>query len=248
VLAGRGDQRLAWVERVRAAITDERLVLHAQPIIDLATGEVNREELLIRMLDEQGEVISPASFLPAAERFGLIRQIDRWVVSQALELMAQGRAVAVNLSGKSINDDELMAMVEQRLGRNDVEPGALMFEVTETAAATAMDQLGDFASRIERLGCRLALDDFGTGFGTFTYLRHLPVHGLKIDIQFITRLARSEEDRRIVRAIVAAGKSLGLETIGEGVEDAETLTLLREYGVDYAQGYHLGRPTPLATP
>jgi diguanylate cyclase (GGDEF)-like protein/PAS domain S-box-containing protein len=245
VLAGRADRRLAWVDRVRTAIEDERLVLHAQPIVDLATGDVTREELLIRMLDERGAVIPPSSFLPTAERFGLIREIDRWVVGQALDLMAAGVRVAVNLSGKSINDAALMALVEQRLAAMGVEPGALLFEVTETAAATAMEQLGEFSARIERLGCQLAIDDFGTGFGSFTYLRHLPVRALKIDIQFIRGMAESAEDRRIVRSIVAAGKTLGLSIVGEGVEDAETLELLREYGVGYAQGYHLGRPRRL---
>ncbi len=246
VLAGRAGARLAWVERLRAAIEDDRLVLYSQPIVDLRTGGIRREELLIRMLDEHGLVIPPASFLPAAERFGLIRDIDRWVVAQGLELMAKGRPVAVNLSGKSINDAELMTTVEEKLGATGMEPGALMFEVTETAAATAMEQLGEFAARIETLGCQLALDDFGTGFGTFTYLRHLPVHSLKIDTQFVRGMAESPEDRRIVRSIVAAGKTLALKLVGEGVEDAATVELLRDYGVGFAQGYHLGRPSPLA--
>jgi EAL domain-containing protein (putative c-di-GMP-specific phosphodiesterase class I) len=159
--------------------------------------------------------------------------------------MAAGVRVSVNLSGKSMNDAELMGMVEERLGSGGVDPSALMFEVTETAAATAMEQLGTFSSWIERLGCRLALDDFGTGFGTFTYLRHLPVHALKIDTQFIREIADSPQDRRVVRAIVAAGRSLDLKIVGEGVEDADAVGLLREYGVGYAQGYHLGRPRPL---
>jgi EAL domain-containing protein (putative c-di-GMP-specific phosphodiesterase class I) len=132
------------------------------------------------------------------------------------------------------------------MASSGADPGSLAFEVTETAAATALEQLGAFASRIERLGCDLALDDFGTGFGSFTYLRHLPVDGLKIDTQFVRELSRSAEDRRIVRAIVAAGQSLGLKIVAEGVEDAKTLNLLRGYGVDYAQGYHIGRPLPVA--
>ena len=243
---GREGGRLAWVERVRCAIADDRLILHVQPILDLETGRVGREELLVRMLDDDGSVMQPGSFLPTAEEFGLIRQIDRWVVSRALELIAAGRRVSVNLSGRSIADGDLMGLVEMGMASSGADPGSLAFEVTETAAATALEQLGAFASRIERLGCDLALDDFGTGFGSFTYLRHLPVDGLKIDTQFVRELSRSAEDRRIVRAIVAAGQSLGLKIVAEGVEDAKTLNLLRGYGVDYAQGYHIGRPLPVA--
>jgi diguanylate cyclase (GGDEF)-like protein/PAS domain S-box-containing protein len=240
--SGQGAERLTWVERVRAAIAEDRLVLLAQPIVDLSTGEPWGDELLVRMIEPDGSVIPPSSFLPTAERFGLIRQIDRWVVSQALELVAGGRSVAVNLSGRSLADPELIAIVEGGLSGADEGYGRLSVEITETAAATAGHELRAFASRVERLGCKLALDDFGTGFGTFTYLRHLPVHTLKIDTQFVTGLPRSESDQRIVRSIVAVAESLEIECVAEGVEDAETLGLLREYGVDFAQGYHLGRP------
>jgi diguanylate cyclase (GGDEF)-like protein/PAS domain S-box-containing protein len=248
VYAGREGGRLAWVERVRSAIAEDRLVLHAQPIIELRDGAVHREELLVRMLDADGSVIPPGSFLPTAERFGLIRQIDRWVVSRGLNLIAEGRRVSVNLSGRSIADRDLTRLVETRLPSIGAHPDSLVFEVTETAAATALEELSGFASRIERLGCHLALDDFGTGFGTFTYLRHLPVDALKIDTQFVRELFTSPGDRRIVRSIVAAGKSLGLNIVAEGVEDAESLSLLEEYGVDYAQGYHIGRPRPIEPP
>jgi diguanylate cyclase (GGDEF)-like protein/PAS domain S-box-containing protein len=245
---GREGGRLAWVERVRRAIAEDRLVLHAQPIIELRTGAVRRQELLVRMLDADGTVIPPSSFLPTAERFGLIREIDRWVVSRGLDLIAAGRRVSVNLSGRSIADRDLTRLVETRLASSGADPDSLVFEVTETAAATALEELSKFASRIERLGCHLALDDFGTGFGTFTYLRHLPVDHLKIDTQFVRELSTSPGDRRIVRSIVAAGKSIGLKIVAEGVEDAESLSLLKDYGVDYAQGYHIGRPRPIEPP
>jgi diguanylate cyclase (GGDEF)-like protein/PAS domain S-box-containing protein len=240
--SGQGAERLTWVERVRGAIAQDRLVLLAQPIIDLATNEPWGEELLVRMLDVDGSVIPPASFLPTAERFGLIRPIDRWVVTRALELVAEGRSVAVNLSGRSISDDELMKSVERGLPRNGGGRGRLAFEITETAAATAGSDLREFASWIERLGCELALDDFGTGFGTFTYLRHLPVDTVKIDTQFVRAMSRSEADRRIVQSIVAVAQTLGVACVAEGVEDARTLSLLRDLGVGFAQGYHLGRP------
>jgi diguanylate cyclase (GGDEF)-like protein/PAS domain S-box-containing protein len=242
IYSGQGAERLTWVERVRSAIAEERLVLLTQPIIDLATGAAWGEELLVRMLDVDGSVIPPGSFLPTAERFGLIRQIDRWVVGEALELVARGKTVAVNLSGRSISDAELLNRVEQRLSGNENTQGRLTFEITETAAATAGNDLREFAARIERLGCRLALDDFGTGFGTFTYLRHLPVDTLKIDNQFVRGMASSEADRRVVRSIVAVAHTLGVNCVAEGVEDAATLSLLRDYGVGFAQGYHLGRP------
>ena len=242
---GQQGQRLTWVGRIRRAIEAERLVLHSQPIVNLATGQTVGEELLVRMVDETGQLVMPSAFLPTAERFGLIRDIDRWVVSRALELIAAGRRVSVNLSARSVSDPELTTRVEQGLRRAGGDPALLVFEITETAAAADMEDVRAFAERVQRLGCGLALDDFGTGFGSFIYLKHLPVSELKIDMEFVRHVSHSRADRRLVESIVMIAQALGVRTVAEGVEDEATLGLLRKYGVDYAQGWHLGAPQPL---
>jgi diguanylate cyclase (GGDEF)-like protein/PAS domain S-box-containing protein len=242
---GQQGQRLTWVGRIRRAIDEERLVLYAQPIVDLASGETVGEELLVRMLDEAGALVSPAAFLPTAERFGLIRDIDRWVVGHALELTAAGRRVSVNLSARSVADPELTRTVESGLHLTGADPARLTFEITETAAAADMEEVRAFAGRVERIGCGLALDDFGTGFGSFIYLKHLPVSELKIDMEFVRHIATSAADRRLVESIVLIASGLGVRTVAEGVEDAASLALLRKYGVDRAQGWHLGAPAPV---
>jgi diguanylate cyclase (GGDEF)-like protein/PAS domain S-box-containing protein len=239
-----GGPGLTWVEEVREAIESERLVVLAQPILNLRTGAVDREELLVRMVDEAGELIPPASFIPTAERFGLIQQLDRWVVRRAIELVRAGRAVEVNLSAHSIGDREITRMVARAFPeQRDAE--RLVFEITETAAAANFTHVRDFAERVSRIGCGFALDDFGTGFGSFSYLKHVPVSYLKIDMDFVRDLSTSPADRRVVRAIVNIAEGLGQQTIAEGVEDAETLELLRSFGVHFAQGYHVGRPASL---
>ena len=246
MFSGQGRARLAWVGRVREAIDEQRLVLYSQPIVQFSTGLPVAEELLVRMLDENGELIAPAAFLPTAERFGLIRDIDRWVVARAVELAAAGRQVSVNLSGRSLTDHELIRTVDERLVAAGADPAKLVFEITETAATAEMHDVRAFAERVEALGCGLALDDFGTGFGSFTYLKHLPVTHLKIDIEFVRDLAHLALDRKLVQSIVTIARGFGMKTVAEGVEDAETAALLRDYGVDYGQGYHLGAPQPLA--
>jgi diguanylate cyclase (GGDEF)-like protein/PAS domain S-box-containing protein len=242
---GQQGERLTWVGRIRRAIEEERLVLHSQPIIDLATGATVGEELLVRILDEDGELVMPSTFLPTAERFGLIRDIDRWVVSRALELTAAGRRVSVNLSARSVSDPELTSRVEQARRLDGADPSLLVFEITETAAAADMEDVRAFAERIRRLGCGLALDDFGTGFGSFIYLKHLPVRELKIDMEFVRHVSSSPADRRLVESIVMIARALDVRTVAEGVEDDATLRLLRRYGVDRAQGWHLGPPVPI---
>ncbi|HEX2015635.1 MAG TPA: EAL domain-containing protein [Solirubrobacteraceae bacterium] len=239
-----GRRGLTWMEEIRRAIDEQRLVLYSQPILDLRTGEIAQEELLLRMIDEQGEIIPPGAFIPTAERFGLIQELDRWVVERGLELVRQGRKVEVNLSAHSIGDRELTRMVGDAL-RDEPSPENLVFEITETAAAANFADVRDFAERISRLGCGFALDDFGTGFGAFSYLKHVPVSYLKIDMDFVRELPANPADQRVVRAIVSIAEGLGQKTIAEGVENAETLELLREMGVHYAQGFHIGRPAPL---
>ncbi|MDQ3631239.1 MAG: EAL domain-containing protein, partial [Actinomycetota bacterium] len=240
--------RYTWVDRIRVALEHDGFVLQAQPILDLATDEVSQHELLIRMRDDDGSLIPPAAFLPSAERHDLVQAIDRWVVRAAIGLIAEHERdgnelrLEINLSGKSIGDRELTTLIERELAENPINPASLIFEVTETAAIANMDAAREFADRLAQLGCCLALDDFGTGFGSFYYLKHLPVSYLKIDGEFIKGLAGNETDQLMVQAMVRIAQGLGKATIAEFVGDAPTQRLLREYGVDYAQGYHVGRP------
>lgn len=245
VFKGSGKERLAWVEHVRAAIDGDRFLVYAQPIVDARTGEPAGDELLIRMRDADGSVLPPSAFLPTAERFGLIREIDGWMINRAVEVAARGRSVTVNLSARSIADPELTGQVSSALERTGADPELVVFEITETAAATAIEELRTFGVRIEQLGCALAIDDFGTGFGSLTYLKHLPVRYLKVDMEFVRGVLSSAADRAIVHSIVTIAASLGMQTVGEGVEDEATLERLRGLGVDYVQGYHLGRPVPV---
>jgi diguanylate cyclase (GGDEF)-like protein/PAS domain S-box-containing protein len=243
--------KLTWSQRIQDALDRDRFVLHIQPILELATGQIKHGELLLRMKGERGKLISPGAFLPAAERFGLIHAIDRWVVAQAIQLIAEKIAsipqVGINLSGESVvGDPELLRMIEREIERSSVDPSKLIFEVTETAAIANMPEATEFARGLTSLGCSLALDDFGTGFGSFYYLKHLPVSYVKLDGEFIQNLPRSEVDEHVVKAIVGVSQALGIKTVAESVADEETIALLQRHQVDYAQGYFVGKPTPLA--
>jgi PAS domain S-box-containing protein len=231
-----------WLGRIRDALDESRLRLYAQPIIPL-TGGVQREELLLRMVSRDGEIIAPGAFLPTAEKYGLIGEIDRWVVTEAIRLAAGGRPVEINLSADSVGDEELLGLISRELSETGADPSKLVFEITETALMQDFDAGEAFARSLAGFGCELALDDFGTGFGSFTYLK-LPVMYLKIDLEFVRHLGSNPGNQHLVKSIVYLARGFGHQTIAEGVEDAETLALLRVYGVDYAQGFHIGLPAP----
>jgi PAS domain S-box-containing protein len=235
----------AWLGRIRDALDEDRFVLFAQPIVDLSTGQTVQREMLIRMRERDGTLVSPSAFLPAAERYGLIGEIDTWVIGQAASMAAGGMPVEINLSGLSVGDPAILAAIERALKESGADPKLLVFEVTETAIVRDLDVGREFAERLAELGCGFSLDDFGTGFGGLTYLKHLPADSVKIDIEFVRDLASSEADQRLVRAIVDLAHGFGQTTVAEGVEDEQTLQRLRELGVDRAQGYFLGRPGPL---
>jgi PAS domain S-box-containing protein len=237
---------LTWIGRIRDAIDEDRLVLYTQPIVPLADGRPG-EELLLRMIGRDNEVIMPGSFLPVAEKYGLIGEIDRWVITQATRLAATGRGVIeANLSAASICTSDLLPFIEQQIRDAHADPADLVFEITETALMRDIAAGEAFARGLSALGCGLALDDFGTGFGSFTYLKKLPITHLKIDIEFVRDLVSNPDNLHVVKAIVSLARAFGLRTIAEGVEDGEALTLLRAEGVDFAQGFHLGRPGPMS--
>ena len=235
------NQKLTWADRIREAIEGERIVVYAQPIFDLRKECVAREELLVRMLDDNDDVIPPSSFLPTAERMGLITEIDRLVLSKAIELAGRSQPIAVNVSGASLSDPRLIADVRAAIA-DGLNPAWLDFEITETAAISNMDHARAFAQAVTEMGCGLGLDDFGTGFSSFSYLKELPVQHLKIDIEFIRELPSSPTDQRLVQALVQFAKAFGQETVAEGIEDSETLALVRAFEIDYAQGFHIGEP------
>ena len=246
------EARLGWTDTIRDALAEDRFVLQAQPIVDLATGAASQYELLLRLRNPLGELIFPGAFLPTAERSDLIGEIDRWVVSRAIDMLGAERrrdrqvTVEVNIAGSSIGDPDLLALIEKRLHANDVDPSQVIFEITETTAVANIPRAQEFAARLAALGCRFALDDFGAAFASFYYLKHLPFDYLKIDGEFVRSCANDRTDRLVIQAVVDIARGLGKKTVAEMVEDQQTVELLREMGVDYAQGFHLGRPAPLA--
>lgn len=249
----RGSSRFVEAERIRHALEEDRLILHCQPILDLATNEICQYELLLRLPnDHGGDPLLPSTFLYAAERSGLIQSIDGWVVRRAIALIAEhARAglklvLNVNLSGKSIGDRKLATLIEDELDEAGIDPARLTFELTETTAIANVQEAKAFASRLRGRGCHLALDDFGTGFGSFAYLKNFPFDSLKIDGDFIRGLTKSTVDQLVVKAIVDIARGMGKRTVAEFVTDDETACLLRDVGVDCAQGYHVGMPRPIS--
>lgn len=237
-----------WCKRLRRALRNDLFVLHYQPIVSLRSGAVSHYEALIRLADDPAEPLTPpCSFLAAAERYGLIQEIDRLVIGKVAALMGgelaeRGARVAVNLSALSITDRGMLAHIERQLVRHCVDPERLIVEVTETAAIGDMRRAQAFCEGIHNLGSSVALDDFGAGFGSFQYLKHLPFHYLKIDGDFIRTLPSSRKDQLVVQALVGLAQGMGKQTIAEYVGDEPTMCLLRGYGVDYAQGFEVGRP------
>lgn len=247
---------LNWTSRIHAALADNRFVLFAQKIVPVS-GSRNREshyELLVRMRDEHGELVPPMAFIPAAERYGLMASIDRWVVAHALESLATVRArgakdmmFSINLSGTTLADDGFIDHVEDQFRIHKVPHDNVCFEITETAAISNLIQAGRFITRLKQHGCKFSLDDFGTGMSSFTYLKHLQVDFLKIDGSFVRNIVKDEIDASMVDAINRVGHVMGIKTVAEFVEDDAILQRLRFIGVDYAQGYGIEVPRPLAS-
>jgi diguanylate cyclase (GGDEF)-like protein/PAS domain S-box-containing protein len=247
--AGGSPRGLPWQQGVRRALADQRFELHAQPIVELATGAVANHELLLRLRHENGELLPPVRFLEVAEHLGHMRRLDRWVIDEAVHLLASSDLdLAVNLSGPSLSDATLATYVERAIAAASVDPTRLIFEVTETTAIENMREAVSFAERLAGLGCRMALDDFGSGYASFAYLRALPLDFVKLDGDYVRGLTESPRDRALVRAIAQMAVALGYDTIAEHVEDAETAELLMTLGIRLGQGYHFARPAPLDLP
>jgi EAL domain-containing protein (putative c-di-GMP-specific phosphodiesterase class I) len=237
---GAGEGRL-WRQRIEHALEADRLVFFGQPVVDLATEVFHHHELLVRM-ELNGELITPDRFLPHAESCELIKRIDRWAVQTGIRY-AELSPVAINLSARSLGNRELSETIRKAFEGSPADPSDVTFEITETAAAENLEGARELVFELRDLGCDVAVDDFGTGYASFTYLRHLPVTELKIDIEFVREVAGNSADQRIVSSMVAVAERFGMRTVAEGVEDERTLQTLRDLGVDFAQGYHFARPT-----
>ncbi|MFN0094922.1 MAG: putative bifunctional diguanylate cyclase/phosphodiesterase [Dehalococcoidia bacterium] len=240
--------RQPWEQRIREGLEHDLFALYLQPIQD-RMGGINRWEVLLRLIEPDGEAVPPGAFLDAAERSGLIHSIDRWVVQKSLEFAARYPAdipmsLEINLSGKGIGDQELLRLVEQGVEEHGIDSSRLIFEITETVAIADVEQAKAFITRLKAIGCRFALDDFGVGFSSFYSLKQLDVDYLKIDGSFIRNLANDPVDREVVTAITHMAHAMGVLTVAEFVGDAPTAEILREIGVDYLQGYHVGMPVP----
>ncbi|MBS0377832.1 MAG: PAS domain S-box protein [Proteobacteria bacterium] len=246
-------KEMHWVSRVTRAAEDDRLELFFQPIVPLSCADDRAfHELTVRLRDDTGELVAPTEFIPAAERYNVMSAIDRWVIERAIALLRErertGKALpllAVNLSGTSLNDESFVDFVLQAVGEPKIA-GALCFEITETAAVTSLSNARFLMSELKARGCKFALDDFGTGVSSFVYLKSLPVDFLKIDGQFISHITQDAVNRSMVEAVSKVGRALGIATVAECVESEPVLAELRTIGVDYAQGFHLARPLPVA--
>jgi diguanylate cyclase (GGDEF)-like protein/PAS domain S-box-containing protein len=250
-------EEMKWVSRITSAVEEDRFELYYQPIIGI--GKLNGEsrghyELLLRMRDEDGELVAPDQFIPAAERYNLMSTLDRWVIHKALSELAdrEGKnearyTIAINLSGTSLSEDRFLEFVVSELEKQKLPQGAICFEITETAAISNLSRVVHFMQALKKLGCKFSLDDFGSGLSSFTYLKNLPVDYLKIDGQFIRNVVDDSVDESMVKAISEVGHAMGIETIAERVETRQVLEKLGALGVEFAQGYYIARPSSVAS-
>ena len=251
-------EEMKWVARITSAVEENRFELYYQPIIGISkefAQSSGHYELLLRMRDENGEIVTPDQFIPAAERYNLMPTLDRWVIHEALTQLAdnspgseQARfTLAINLSGTSLSEDRFLEYVIDELKRQKLPDGAICFEITETAAISNLSRVIHFMQTLKMLGCKFSLDDFGSGLSSFTYLKNLPVDFLKIDGQFIRNVADDIVDESMVKAISQVGNAMGIATIAERVETKKVLDKLSEIGVEFAQGYYIARPSSVQT-
>jgi diguanylate cyclase (GGDEF)-like protein len=245
---------MQWVSRIQDALERDRFVVEYQPIVPTDNPSLVNTcfEILVRMRDENDSIIPPGAFIPAAERYNLMPALDRWVINHVIERLsaapahlAQLEFFTINLSGHSLGDEQFLDFVMLKLKASKIPADKLCFEITETAAVANLSRAVHVIKRLKVLGCRFALDDFGSGMSSFAYLKNLPVDFLKIDGYFVRDIVDDPVDHAMVRAINQVGQVMGIRTIAEFVENDAILALLRETGVDYAQGYGIARPAPL---
>lgn len=239
-----------WKEKIEYSHLHDNFMLYLQPIMQVKTKEISHYEVLLRMQDKDGSVLSPGEFIPAAEHTGLIHAIDHMVLRKAIAQVAKiyqaGFKVSfsINLSAHAFNDPELLPILKEELTSQDMDPACVMFEITETAALEDLPGARGLMIEIKELGCGFVLDDFGVGFSSFYYLRELPVDVVKIDGSFIRNLSESSDDLILVNALCSVARGFGKKITAEFVESAEILSLIEKMDIDYAQGYYIGKPAP----
>ena len=244
---------MEWVSKLNAALEENRFELYIQEIRPLGKETYSKGEILLRMKDEEGNTIMPADFIPAAERYNVMPQIDKWVIKQSIETQMKNinngkfkhiKEVSINLSAQSMSDATVLEFIKKEFTRTGIPPQAICFEITETATITNMASAHDFINDLKQTGCSFALDDFGSGFSSFNYLKNLPVDYLKIDGIFVKNMHEDEENRAMVEAINNMGQIMGKKTIAEFVCNSRIIEMLGEIGVDFAQGYEIATPEP----
>jgi diguanylate cyclase (GGDEF)-like protein/PAS domain S-box-containing protein len=255
-LAARNGQ-VHWMQRIQDALEQDRFRLFFQPFVELAsdterTGKIHGE-ILVRVLDEGNKIVSPGSFMPSAERYLLMPEIDRWVVSNTFRMLTVGKEHArnridtccINLSGQSMSDEDFISFLVNEIRESGIDPGQICFEITEKAVIANLSVTSRLITTLRNMGCRFALDDFGVGLGSFNYLKNMAIDYLKLDGGFVKNMAADNIDHAMVKAINQIGHTMNIKTIAEFVEDHETLEVVRSIGVDYAQGYLIAKPEPL---
>jgi len=244
---------VGWVSKLRDAIDNNEFTLRFQPIVQISTGRITHHEVLLRLKADDNKVIAPDAFLPAAVRFGLMGEIDSWLVQNAIRELAEYRRdhpelrFSINLSANAFETDDLTGFIRLHLEKNGVPPEAVIFEITESLAVKHLSYVEQQVTSLRKLGSELALDDFGTGYSSFSYLQRLPVDYIKIDGCFVRDLINNPVDQKMVRLIGEIGQEAGMRTIAEYVQGGPTLALLADLGIDMAQGYFIGRPTAAPT-
>ena len=243
-------REMQWAARINTALEAGRFELHRMAIQPLQHADPGAHyELLLRLKDESGRIVTPNDFIAAAERYGITPAIDRWVIENAFRWLVSEAdereklaMCSINLSGQSLGDDKFLPFVIDQFHRSGLDGSKICFEITETAAVASFSQANRFIQALKELGCKFALDDFGTGLSSFGYLKHFPVDFLKIDGSFVREILRDPIDREMVRSINEIGHLTGKKTIAEFAENAEIIQMLTSLGVDFAQGYGVAQP------
>jgi diguanylate cyclase (GGDEF)-like protein len=239
---------VGWMRKLREAIDNDSFELRYQPIVKISTGQTTHHEVLLRLIGDNGKIIGPDAFLPAAVRFGLMAEIDTWMIENAIKALAEYRAgnpglrFSINLSANAFEAENLTAFVDSQLKKYDVPAKSVIFEITESLAVRHLSHVEQQIAVLRELGCEVALDDFGTGYSSFSYIQQLSVDYIKIDGSFIKDLVNKRVDQKMVQLIGEIGREAGMKTIAEYVQSSECLALLGKLGIDYAQGYFIGRP------